>query len=481
MPIFISIASYCDDYLLQTLRDCHATADNPGDLIFGVVDQNDIDLRAEIDGLAFRKQIRYLQVNPQDARGCAWARYVVSSLYGGEDYLLQIDAHTVFDQGWDTLLVEQIKGLLRISPKPILTNYPPPFTMEEDGPEKKPWSKGTVFVLKPGTPITFEKPAYLGKGLVGSKGKVNQGYHLAGGFIFTLGQFMEEVPYDPQLYFTGDEPNLTVRAFTRGWDIFHPLTVPLYHLYRVPGHNSRGVHWNKEADAKRQQSWVAVRNNSMKRLQKLYYGEGLHGAFGLGSDRSLEDFRQLSGIDYQRSTISMQVRGPADGFVVSPFPPLALQKIGLGVLVRENLPGLVEWLRNLDKSAPPPDMVSFQQSGAGECLAPCIETVRAGIDVWWLHSVETKQDNERCRMVLRHLLDKGCTHIGLVDLSSPYPAEYLADLSARIGTGGSLSGPHPLMTKKFAEDLLLKLEAKPTASPLSVLHGLAKHYRTGST
>jgi hypothetical protein len=45
---------------------------------------------------------------------------------------------------------------------------------------------------------------------------------LAAGFLFTPGRFVREVPYDPELYFTGEESAMTVPAFTNGYDLFHP-------------------------------------------------------------------------------------------------------------------------------------------------------------------------------------------------------------------------------------------------------------------
>ena len=49
---------------------------------------------------------------------------------------------------------------------------------------------------------------------------------LSAGFLFAPGTFVREVPYDPELYFLGEEAAMTLRAFTHGYDLFHP-TRPL--------------------------------------------------------------------------------------------------------------------------------------------------------------------------------------------------------------------------------------------------------------
>ena len=42
------------------------------------------------------------------------------------------------------------------------------------------------------------------------------------GFIFTYGKIVEEIPYDPEISFFGEEICFAVRAWTRGWDIYSP-------------------------------------------------------------------------------------------------------------------------------------------------------------------------------------------------------------------------------------------------------------------
>ncbi|MEZ5416717.1 MAG: GlcNAc-transferase family protein [Vicinamibacterales bacterium] len=45
------------------------------------------------------------------------------------------------------------------------------------------------------------------------------------------GSFVTDVPYDPDLYFTGEEITLAVRAYTHGYDFFHPRQVIVWHEY----------------------------------------------------------------------------------------------------------------------------------------------------------------------------------------------------------------------------------------------------------
>ena len=44
----------------------------------------------------------------------------------------------------------------------------------------------------------------------------------SGHFTFADGIFSVEVQHDPTFYFHGEEITLAVRAFTHGYDLFHP-------------------------------------------------------------------------------------------------------------------------------------------------------------------------------------------------------------------------------------------------------------------
>lgn len=43
-----------------------------------------------------------------------------------------------------------------------------------------------------------------------------------GGFIFGSLRILRDLPFDPAIYFNGEEPSLAVRLFTHGFDLFSP-------------------------------------------------------------------------------------------------------------------------------------------------------------------------------------------------------------------------------------------------------------------
>ncbi len=308
MKIFISIAAYCDELLFFTLEDAVRKAARPEDLVFAVVDQNDASQRDAIEVLGFAKQIKYVFIHKLETQGVSWARNVACSLYDNEEFFLQIDSHMLFDEGWDEELLRQHTDLKHRAAKPIISTYPYGFSFDDDGqPSYKEHTTQYVLVLRPHPETKLEEDSAQLRFRAEHKLSPEPvlGCHVAAGFIVTEGRFIEEVPYDPYLYFHGEEQSLAIRAFTRGWDIFHPNVIPLHHYYKESGTAYTSHHWDKAVDDQRRLHSLYLRARATERLNRLFYGDGMKGsAYGLGSERSLEDFKALSGIDYRNRKIS---------------------------------------------------------------------------------------------------------------------------------------------------------------------------------
>ena len=304
--IFISIASYLDPMLFFTLNDAVAKAARPELLSLGVVDQHVEHQRAAIAALPFARRVRYVHLDPRDTLGVSWARSTAFSLYDGEAFLLQVDSHTLFEPGWEEQLRSLHARLGERSAKPIVSTYPYRFDMVGGAPEYTPGDGRTALVLRPHPekPLTLDDAVlrFMARHLFTSEPVM--GCHVSAGFLFAAGSFVEEVPYDPYLYFHGEEQSLAVRAFTRGWDIFHPLTTPVYHLYKNEGMPYESHHWHGEFDGRRAFGSGYLTERARLRLNRLLMGDGLPGAYGLGSVRSMAQYAELSGIDYATQTIS---------------------------------------------------------------------------------------------------------------------------------------------------------------------------------
>jgi hypothetical protein len=295
--IFISIAAYCDSELENTIRSALESASKPDSLVFGIVNQAEQPLNLS----HISADIRVINVAVSESYGVSWARAVAQTLYDNEDYYLQLDSHMWFEPNWDTLLITTLKKLPVMS---IISAYPYGYEIVNGKPQKSVFvSPKTTLVIRPhknqiltsdNYTLTFESRHLFVRDTV-------LGCHIAGGFLFTHGLFVEDVPYDAQYYFHGEEQGLAIRAYTRGWDIYHIPHIPLYHLYKTPNKDYKEHHWHPvwQRDAKQIQH---LQDRARNRLVGLVNGD-LIGAYGLGDRRSVRDFANFSGLDYRNLEI----------------------------------------------------------------------------------------------------------------------------------------------------------------------------------
>lgn len=290
----MQIAAYRDPELLPTLRDCIAQADAPERLTFGICWQRATD--DSLQEFADHPAVRVLSVHYSQSRGACWARSETQALYRGEAYTLQIDSHHRFIRGWDTALRALLQGAReRGSDKPLITSYAPVY---EPGKPVEPAARPLRLVFdgfSEGGPFQVMPVAMQGR-LDGAA--LEPARFLSAHFLFTLGVFCREVPYDPKFYFFGEEPAMALRAFTHGYDLFHPRCLILWHHY---GRERAQRHWT---DNKR---WWLRNERSLLRYRKLVAGDAAAdtlGEFGLGRTRTLEAYERYAGLSLAERRVS---------------------------------------------------------------------------------------------------------------------------------------------------------------------------------
>ena len=134
MSIFIAMPTMHDTEFEATILDAFSKANKPEDIYFGIRSMSSSDKEKEkLDKVKnqFGKRIRgYVDTISEHNRlqklGTGIARKAVAELYDGEDYILSIDSHTLFIDGWDSLLIKLYKEAVVETGnlKSILTAYP---------------------------------------------------------------------------------------------------------------------------------------------------------------------------------------------------------------------------------------------------------------------------------------------------------------------------------------------------------------------
>lgn len=295
--IFISIAAYRDPELEPTIKSLLEKAKHPNRLVVKVLRQFSKEDKGIDDPKSYRdhKQVTIIDTPHKQSNGVCRIRRELQKLYSGEDYILQLDSHHRFVQDWDVKVIRDLEKLKTKSKKPLLTAYLPSY--DPDNPSARidlPWEMRFDRFLPQGPampkPETIDDHAKL-------TGPI-KAYMLSGHFIFTDGKFYEEVPYDPKFYFHGEEISLSIRAYTHGYDMYHPTQLLAWHHYTRAGAKR---HWDDSAE------WDRLNSQSFERYRKLVKIEKSKkdefGDFGLGTERTLNQYIRYSGIDVTNKKI----------------------------------------------------------------------------------------------------------------------------------------------------------------------------------
>jgi len=297
MLIFVQIASYRDPQLIPTVKDMLQKAKRPDQLRFGICRQfHPKDGFDDIKPSQGDPRFRMVHVPWAKSQGACWARNISQRLYGGEEFTLQIDSHMRFAWQWDETLIEMTRRLqaggIR---KPLLTGYASAFDPRTPphGDEVTPPLQMRFSRFSPGGAMLFGAEVIPGWQRLSCP---VFGRFFSGHFCFTMGSICHEVPYDPDLYFHGEEITMAVRAYTHGYDLFHPHKMPLWHYYQ---REKRAGHWDDHDD------WTTRDEASLKRTRQLLgvdnEAPNQHfGKFGLGAVRSLRDYERYAGIVFAK-------------------------------------------------------------------------------------------------------------------------------------------------------------------------------------
>lgn len=291
--IFVAIASYRDRECQWTVKDLFDKAKHPDRIAVGICWQHILGNDDECFRIVTRPaQVRSVCFDARESQGVCWAKGQAQALWENEDCVLTIDSHMRFGPGWDVALIEMLRQCP--SAKAILSTYPAAYTPPDERKYSTPHLVASHF---------DDNRILRFKGRLFEGDRPKRGAFIAGGFIFSSARLYQEVPWDPLVFFYGEEVSLSVRAWTNGWDVFSPHRCVIHHYYGRP---DAAKHWDDN------QGWSARNLSSIKRiLHLLEVGRSndaritvdLDSKFGLGNTRTLTQFEAFSGVDLKHQRI----------------------------------------------------------------------------------------------------------------------------------------------------------------------------------
>lgn len=305
MSIFVSVASYRDEELTKTIKSLYENADNKDELVIGIISQDLRGKHKRVDWLG--DQVKFVEVHAKDAKGAGYARKLAMELYDGEDYFFQIDSHMRFAKGWDTKLKEMLAWCQKEqgTEKIILSQFAAPYLALTDGKE---------YYLK-GDPDFWDEPSWTSvvntwtgvwagnREKMEDKSKPHYSHTVLGALLFTIGDFVKEIPYDERISFMGEELCIAIRAYTRGWHIYAPNEMLAWHFYK---REERPKVWSDRMPGR---SWTEIEMKSQRVQRHVLLGIE-QGVYGIGDYQKYLEYQEMIGIefaDFYKNEMSLKV------------------------------------------------------------------------------------------------------------------------------------------------------------------------------
>lgn len=328
--IFIQLASYRDPQLVPTMRDALRQAHRPENLIFGICWQKDDD--ESLEEFADHPQVKYQTFDYTESKGLGWARSKVAELWDGEPYTLQLDSHHRFEMGWDTMMIEDYQQALTLSDNPIITTYLSPFDVASADSCRCNLQKLPSLMSQyefSSDKLLMSMPWYIQDWK--ERDTVIKARTISGHFYFVNSKFINEVPYDPDIYFGGytEETTMSVRAWTSGYDFFSPYRPYIWHEYTRQG---RPKHWDDHGTKSKTDKTSGERDMFARSKTRQLFDQEDNGidltGYDLGTARTLHEYELFTGIDFKKQRIqdyTLKVNEPPnslpwdEGFITNKY------------------------------------------------------------------------------------------------------------------------------------------------------------------
>lgn len=285
--IFLSIASYRDSQVDETIKSALENADNPERVMIGLGLQDTTHYLNYIEECNFPNlRIDFTPYN--EVRTVVGPRNdIINRLYCGEDYFFQVDSHTRFKKGWDNILIGQIKALPERS---IISTYPNEFIYPD--PDKQ------YLNLPHNAPLVFDR--FISNNIIDKRFKsknldslkdfeVVDNCRACAGLLFAPAEWLSEVKIPDGIVYNGEEDYLTYATLLKGWEIKVPSEAVVWHNYDFRDKNGKpyrdfNPNLGKDYDDK-----------SIELINDLLFNQT--------HERGVEDISKHLGVDVSRTSV----------------------------------------------------------------------------------------------------------------------------------------------------------------------------------
>ena len=335
--IFVGIASYCDKELDLTLTQLFGRAKLPQRVYVGLVLQEHKAIRdgAELSRWRSHPNVRMIEFEPKESKGAGWARTQIANMHRGEAYYLQLDSHHLLHsrvgRGVRRPPLQARARLSQAHAHILRAQLPGERHRGGRSREAASWRMTAGHWMKPFSGLTPKKiqylPAPVEAHMKTNDGKSQVSAFFSAHFVFVRSEWLREVPYDPEMYFDGEEDSLGIRSWTSGWDMFYPSMHIVFHRYE---RKNQTKHWDDHPEI-----FHNMTISSIKRLDDIIAtwggpkGSDALGKYGLGKVRSIEQYQHCGrGLHQDVAEHARGMRGRSAKMPANSVPKLWVHKEG---------------------------------------------------------------------------------------------------------------------------------------------------------
>lgn len=230
--IYVAIACYRDPFIQSTIDDLFSKAAYPELITVGCFVQEKTEEKPLITN-TYGNKVKVVSQIPGEVFSVCECRNLSLQFLDDEDFVLQIDSHTRFDEGWDKDLRYFYKSVNE--EQALLSTGLPSFEAKPDGSENKHnLTEFRTFSFNNEVSKKIFKDCFDLVGISVHKPSlekaINKDWYLCGHFIFGPSSFFREIKQPEWVGFWGEEIINSARAYTAGWNVYSLKLVPLYHL-----------------------------------------------------------------------------------------------------------------------------------------------------------------------------------------------------------------------------------------------------------
>lgn len=283
--IYIQIAAWRDPLLFDTIKSAIKNAKFPDRLTFTCVFQGykeDLWMIEPIRELDAKINLITVDARVAPLSLCKLRGEVGSSLITDEQYYMQVDSHSKFAPNWDTDLKTELSlAVKKYGPKTIITSQITGFSDWD-----APFTYSTMTSIPDGEMFKKIGAPVVGKWTVKNPNTQTVERFFNAACIFSLTDFVRDVPQPDNILFQYEQPMMALRTFTAGYTMVGP-TKSYVGGFDFPDHSARH---RRQDDPLWNNAWGKLESDNREHFNNIIDNNFIHYKNGLLTNKTLNDF-----------------------------------------------------------------------------------------------------------------------------------------------------------------------------------------------